>query len=66
MVWAHLANAQFLSKKSIEKASQEKFIEATYKLKEFLEIPNDGNFPDQIDKSNIKIEYQLTQIMFII
>ncbi len=53
MAWAHLANAQSLSKKRIEKASQEKFIEATYKLKEFLEIPNDGNFPDQIE-SNLK------------
>jgi acetylornithine deacetylase/succinyl-diaminopimelate desuccinylase-like protein len=47
------ANAQSLSKKKIQKVSEEKFVNAVYKLKEFLEIPNDGNFPDQIE-SNLK------------
>ena len=47
------ANAQTLSKKKIKKVSEEKVVKAVYKLKEFLEIPNDGNFPDQIE-SNLK------------
>lgn len=48
-----IGNAQSLSKKKIKKVSEEKFVKAVYNLKEFLEIPNDGNFPDQIE-SNLK------------
>lgn len=48
-----IGNAQTLSKKKIQKVSEEKFVKSVYKLKEFLEIPNDGNFPDQIE-NNLK------------
>jgi len=49
----YIGNAQTLSKKKIKKVSEEKFVEAVYKLREFLEIPNDGNFSEQIE-SNLK------------
>ena len=44
-----LTNAQYLSKKKIEKASKEKFTKATYKLKEFLEVPNIGSVQKHVE-----------------
>ena len=44
-------NAQSLSAKKIKSATEEKFTSATYKLKEFLKIPNDGNYPEQVENN---------------
>ena len=43
--------AQDVSKKKIDEASKEKFVDATYKLKAFLEIPNIGSIPDHVNNN---------------
>lgn len=53
LLHGYTSGAQRLSKKKIEKAAQEEFIEAVYKLKEFLEIPNIGSIPNQVE-DNLK------------
>ena len=46
-----IVNAQLLTKKKILNASKEKFVDATNTLVEFLKIPNDGNFEDQVERN---------------
>lgn len=43
------SHSQLLTKNNIKQAADEKFYEALVNLKTFLEIPNDGNFPEHID-----------------
>lgn len=50
---AYTGNAQILSANKIKKVAEETITPAIYRLKEFLEIPNDGNFPDQVE-NNLK------------
>ncbi|MGB5821633.1 MAG: M20/M25/M40 family metallo-hydrolase [Saonia sp.] len=42
------AFCQHLTASQIEEASMEKFPGALFKLNEFLKLPNDGHFPDQV------------------
>ena len=43
------SHSQSLTKNNIKQAADEKFYEALVNLKTFLEIPNDGNFPEHIE-----------------
>jgi len=43
------SHSQLLTKNNIKQAADEKFYEALVNLKTFLEIPNDGNFPEHIE-----------------
>ncbi|PWL38273.1 acetylornithine deacetylase [Flagellimonas aquimarina] len=51
LLFALASNAQSLSKKQIEDASENALPEAVKDLLEFLQIPNNGNFPEQIEKN---------------
>jgi acetylornithine deacetylase/succinyl-diaminopimelate desuccinylase-like protein len=44
-------NSQTLTKSEIKNAAKEKFPSALLKLKSFLEIPNDGHFPKEIENN---------------
>ncbi|NHF57847.1 M20/M25/M40 family metallo-hydrolase [Flavobacteriaceae bacterium TP-CH-4] len=46
---SHAVHTQSLSKEAIERAAVDKFSDAVFELKSFLEIPNDGHFPQQVE-----------------
>ncbi|PIF00744.1 MAG: acetylornithine deacetylase [Maribacter sp.] len=48
-----ISSGQSLSKDQIKKVADGKFMEALRNLNAFLELPNDGHFPEQIE-SNLK------------
>lgn len=49
MFFGYFSFGQSLTKNEIKKAAQYKFPDALTNLKTFLEIPNDGHFPQQIE-----------------
>lgn len=44
-------HAQQLTSTAIKAAAKDKFVTAIFDLKSFLALPNDGHFPDQVEKN---------------
>lgn len=47
----HSSNGQTISTSKLNSLTDQKFKEATTNLREFLRLPNDGNYHDQIEKN---------------
>ncbi|MFH6601977.1 M20/M25/M40 family metallo-hydrolase [Maribacter algicola] len=58
--------AQKLSSEEIKTAANKKFPEAVFELNSFLEIPNDGHFPDQVTANKKKCESYFSQLGFTV
>ena len=57
-------NGQSLSKNDITHLAKEKFPEALQSLRQFLQIPNDGHFPDQIENNLVWCDSVFTGLKF--
>lgn len=56
--------SQSLSKEKIYAAAEEKFPEAIFNYISFLELPNDGNYPDQIENNLARCQAIFSDLQF--
>lgn len=64
ILFSFSTQSQTLSKEEILDWSQKKFPEAVFQLKSFLELPNDGHFPEQIQINLKKCQELFTDLDF--
>ena len=60
----HFAHSQSISSEQLNSFTDEKFIEAITNLQDFLRLPNDGNFKEQITNNKRWCDSVFTQLNF--
>ncbi|MGY8914567.1 MAG: hypothetical protein ACKVJF_05720, partial [Flavobacteriales bacterium] len=63
-LFSTIGYSQTLSKEEILNVSRKNFPEAVLQLKSFLEIPNDGHFPEQIHANLKKCQELFAELEF--